>query len=55
MDKIYKIVNIPEAQRAYIITNFDALLKFTDNIVIVLSALLHYIDQTADYFKQKEI
>jgi hypothetical protein len=48
-------VNIPPAQRPYIITNFDSLLKFTDNAMIVLSALLHYLDQFKTLFAQKDI
>jgi hypothetical protein len=48
-------VGIPVAQRPYIITNFDCLLHFADQIMVLLSALLHYTDQFKDIFTQASI
>lgn len=42
-------MKIPAAQQNSIITNYNYLLSFTDNTLILLSALLHYLDLLADY------
>jgi hypothetical protein len=46
---------VPEKQRPYIITNFDALLHFADGVMVLLSALLHYTDRLSDIIAQAGI
>lgn len=48
-------MGVPQKQRQYVITNFDYLLQYTDSVMVLLSALLYYIDIFNELFDQSSI
>jgi hypothetical protein len=44
LDRICQIAKITPIKRPFIVTNYDLLLEYTNKVMLILAAVLHYQD-----------